>query len=171
MQSITANNESPDAIAKDQERDRFKQIDIAIARNQYQQDALIEILHTAQSEFGYLPTKALTYIARQMKLPLSRVYGVATFYHLFSLTPPCNHACKICLGTACYANGGDALLQILATELDLHPGETIADGQVSLTVEHCIGNCGIAPAAVFDGKVARKQSPQQVLAQIKSWLT
>jgi bidirectional [NiFe] hydrogenase diaphorase subunit len=103
MRSINTNHDSPHESLAVFDQARFKQIDIAIARNQYQQDALIEILHTAQSEFGYLPAEVLTYIAHQLKLPLSRVYGVATFYHLFSLTSPSHHSCKICLGTACYS--------------------------------------------------------------------
>jgi len=81
---------------------RFKGIDRVLKRQQYQQDALIEVLTAAQEAFGYLTEDAMIYIARQLKLPFSWVYGVATFYHFFSLKPQGEHSCIVCLGTACY---------------------------------------------------------------------
>ena len=149
---------------------RFKVLDITIKRNQNRQDALIEILHKAQSSFGYLEEDVLTYIAHQLKLPLSQVFGVATFYHLFSLKPPGAHSCVVCLGTACYVKGSSDLLDKLAQETNLHPGETSTDGRVSLMTARCIGACGLAPAVVFDGKVCGKQTGELVLAQVKEWL-
>lgn len=137
---------------------RFKVLDITMKRNQYSQDALIEILHKAQEAFGFLEEDVLLYVARALKLPLSRVYGVATFYHLFSLKPSGAHTCVICLGTACYVKGANALLDTLKAEIDVKPGETTVDGQISLVTARCIGACGIAPAAVFDGKVLGKQT-------------
>ena len=138
-------------------------------RNQYSQDSLIEILHKAQASFGYLEEDVLIYIARQLKLPLSRVYGVATFYHLFSLKPAGKHTCVVCMGTACYVKGGNALLETLKQELNLCPGATTPDGEISLATARCIGACGIAPAAVFDGQVSGKQSPETLMAKIKNW--
>jgi bidirectional [NiFe] hydrogenase diaphorase subunit len=149
---------------------RFKVLDATMKRNQFSQDALIEILHKAQEAFGYLEEDVLLYIARGLKLPLSRVYGVATFYHLFSLKPSGEHTCVICLGTACYVKGADALLSTLKTEIGIKPGETTEDGQVSLVVARCIGACGIAPAAVFDGNVLGKQTEQSVIEHIRSWV-
>lgn len=145
-------------------------LDLTMKRNQYRQDALIEILHKAQESFGYLDEDTLAYIARGLKLPLSRVYGVATFYHLFSLKPSGLHTCVVCLGTACYVKGANALLEALDREVGLHPGETTPDGQISLVTARCIGACGIAPAAVFDGKVSGKQTPEAVLENVKNWL-
>jgi bidirectional [NiFe] hydrogenase diaphorase subunit len=149
---------------------RFKVLDITMKRNQYSQDALIEILHKAQEAFGFLEEDVLLYVARALKLPLSRVYGVATFYHLFSLKPSGAHTCVICLGTACYVKGADALLSTLKTEIGIKPGETTEDGQVSLVVARCIGACGIAPAAVFDGNVLGKQTEQSVIEHILPWV-
>ncbi|BAQ61253.1 NAD-reducing hydrogenase subunit HoxE [Geminocystis sp. NIES-3708] len=149
---------------------RLKVLDITIKRNQHRQDALIEILHKAQSSFGYLEEDVLIYIAHELKLPLSQVFGVATFYHLFSLKPSGVHNCVVCLGTACYVKGSSQLLDKLEQETNLHQGETSADGKVSLMTARCIGACGLAPAAVFDGKVCGKQTPESVLAQIKEWL-
>lgn len=148
---------------------RFKLLDNALKRNQYSQDALIEILHTAQESFGFLEDDVLLYIARALKLPLSRVYGVATFYHLFSLKPSGEHTCVVCMGTACYVKGADKLLAALEEELGVVTGKTTADGKVSLMSARCIGACGIAPAVVFDGVVAGKQDATAALTQIQEW--
>jgi bidirectional [NiFe] hydrogenase diaphorase subunit len=148
----------------------FHSLDLTIRQNRHRQDALIEVLHKAQEQFGYLEKDVLTYIARELKLPLSRVYGVATFYHLFSVQPKCKHTCSICLGTACYTKGGQALLDILTKELHLKAGGRSADGKVFVRVERCIGNCGVAPAAIYDGKVSKQQTSEQVLATVKGWL-
>ncbi|MDJ0599339.1 MAG: bidirectional hydrogenase complex protein HoxE [Crocosphaera sp.] len=147
---------------------RFKIIDITMKRNHYRQDALIEILHKAQEAFGYLEPDVLEYIAHALKLPLSRVYGVATFYHLFSLKPSGKHTCVVCLGTACYVKGSDQVLAKLQQELGIKSGETTPDKQVSLLSARCLGACGIAPAVVFDGEVAGRQTPENVLEKIKT---
>ncbi|MGB3511121.1 MAG: bidirectional hydrogenase complex protein HoxE [Microcoleaceae cyanobacterium] len=148
---------------------RFKQLDITMKRNQYRQDSLIEVLHKAQSAFGYLEADVLTYVARGLKLPLSRVYGVATFYHLFSLKPNGVHTCVICMGTACYVKGGGEVIKALEKELEIKVGETTPDNQISLMAARCLGACGIAPAVVFDGSVAGKQTSEVVMQKIKGW--
>nr|WP_199250606.1 bidirectional hydrogenase complex protein HoxE [[Phormidium] sp. ETS-05] len=149
---------------------RFKVLDMTMKRNQYRQDALIEVLHKAQEAFGYLEEDVLMYVARGLKLPLSRVYGVATFYHLFSLKPQGAHTCVVCLGTACYVKGANALLEGLEQDYNLKPGETSPDGQVSLVTARCIGACGIAPAVVIDGTVAGKQTRETIVSRIKEYL-
>lgn len=131
---------------------------------------MIQVLHKAQSSFGYLEEDVLAYVAHKLKLPLSQVYGVATFYHLFSLKPSGAHNCVVCLGTACYVKGSAALLDKIAQEVNLHPGETSPDGKISLMTARCIGACGLAPAAVFDGKVSGKQTTDTVMENIITWL-
>lgn len=148
---------------------RFKTLDMTMKRNQFKHDALIEVLHKAQESFGYLEEEVLIYIARGLKLPLSRVYGVATFYHLFSLKPSGAHTCIVCLGTACYVKGSSKVLQALEQELGISVGNTSADGKVSLLSARCIGACGIAPAVVFDGVVAGKIEPEETLKRIQAW--
>ena len=150
---------------------RFKVLDATMKRNQFSQEALIEILHKAQEAFGYLEEDVLLYIARGLKLPLSRVYGVATFYHLFSLKPSGEHTCVVCLGTACYVKGAGALLETLKQEVHLQPGETTEDSKMSLVTARCIGACGIAPAVVYDGKVLGKQTSEALLEGVKPWLS
>ena len=138
---------------------RFRIIDTALKRSDNSPDALIEVLHKVQETFGYLENDVLEYITRRMKLPLSRVYGVATFYHLFSLKPQGEHNCVVCLGTACYVKGGDKILAELEKFLEIQTGETTLDGKMSLLTARCMGACGIAPAVSLDGKVAGKQTP------------
>lgn len=147
---------------------RYKSLDMTMKRHQYKPDALIEILHKAQESFGFLEEDVLIYIATELKLPLSRIYGVATFYHLFSLKPSGAHTCVVCLGTACHVKGASKLMVILEEELGIDVGETTADGNVSLMAARCLGACGIAPAMVIDGTVSGKQTPETALNKIRA---
>lgn len=149
---------------------RFKMLDATIKRHQYQQDALIEILHRATELFGYLENDLLLYIAHNLKLPPSRVYGVATFYHLFSLAPKGVHSCVVCTGTACYVKGSQEILGQLQKIVNIQPGESTANGQLSLLTARCLGACGIAPAVVFDGTISGNQSPESVCDRVQGWL-
>jgi bidirectional [NiFe] hydrogenase diaphorase subunit len=149
---------------------RFKVLEVAMKRSQFRHDALIEILHSAQELFGYLEPDLLYFIARRLKLPPSRVYGVATFYHLFTLKPNGRHVCVICTGTACYVKGADALLAAAGEAAHIGPGETTADGEVSLLTARCLGACGNAPVVVMDGAVLGRQSTQDLEKQMKGWL-
>ncbi len=149
---------------------RFKILETQMKRYQFKQDALIEVLHKAQELFGYLDDGLLIYIAHNLKLPPSRVYGVATFYHLFTLKPQGQHTCVICMGTACYVKGADKVLATLEEQAKIKAGETTPDGKVSLLTARCIGACGIAPAVVYDGVVTPRQSPEDALAKLKGWV-
>ena len=149
---------------------RFKLLDASMKKHQFKADALLEVLHTAQELFGYLQEDLLMYIARQLKLPPSRVYGVATFYHFFSFTPKGAHSCNICMGTACYVKGAANVQNALEQQLDIKAGETRADGQASLSIARCLGACGLAPAVVFDGAVVGKVTPEAAVEHVKGWL-
>jgi bidirectional [NiFe] hydrogenase diaphorase subunit len=149
---------------------RFKLLDATIKRLQYQQDALIEVLHAAQNLFGYLEDDLLLYVAAALKLPPSRVYGVATFYHFFALKPQGAHTCVVCTGTACYVKGANELLAAIEVEGGIRAGETTANGQLSLLTARCIGACGIAPAVVYDGIISGKQTVKAAMDQVKGWL-
>src|SRR6266496_4130612 len=107
---------------------RFRILDATMKRHQFRQDALIEVLHQAQDLFGFLETDVLVYVARGLRLPPSRVYGVATFYHLFTLKPQGRHTCVVCMGTACFVKGADRLLAALETFTGVRAGETTANG-------------------------------------------
>ena len=149
---------------------RFKLLDAAMKKHQFQADALLEVLHTAQELFGYMQPGLLMYIARQLKLPPSRVYGVATFYHFFTFKPNGVHNCLVCMGTACYVKGAAAVQQALEKELKIAVGQTRADGKASLSIVRCIGTCGLAPLAVFDGVVVGKLTPEMAVGHVKGWL-
>lgn len=149
---------------------RFKVLEVAMKRHQFRHDALIEVLHTAQELFGYLEDDLLYFIARRLKLPPSRVYGVATFYHFFTLKPKGRHTCVICTGTACYVKGASALLAAMREIAQISPGETTPDGEVSLITARCLGACGNAPVAVMDGAVLGQQTPDEVQRRMKGWL-
>lgn len=150
---------------------RFKILDVTMKRYQFQHDCLIEVLHKAQDLFGYLEIDLLYYVARSLKLPPSRVYGVATFYHLFSLKPQGEHTCVVCMGTACFVQGADRVLGAVEELTGIHPGQTTADRRISLLSARCLGACGIAPTVVFDGQIAGHQTPASVLQRLKEWDT
>lgn len=149
---------------------RFKLLEATMKRNQYQPDALIEVLHRAQELFGYLSPDLLLMVAHKLKLPPSRVYGVATFYHFFSLAPQGEHACVVCMGTACYVKGSASILSAVEQQAHVQAGHTTADNRLSLLTARCLGACGIAPAVVFDGTVAGHQTPETAVEQVKGWL-
>ena len=114
-------------------------------------DALIEVLHQVQELHGYLPRTALDAVARQLRLPLSRVQGVASFYHLFHLEPPTPHTCAVCLGTACYVHGAADLARQLESRLAVRLDDPAGDGTWSLQQVSCLGACGQAPVLEVDG--------------------
>jgi bidirectional [NiFe] hydrogenase diaphorase subunit len=105
-----------------------------------------------------------------LRLPPSRVYGVATFYHLFSLKPQGEHSCVVCMGTACFVKGADRLLRAVEETAHVKAGETTPDRKLSVLTARCIGACGIAPAVVYDGVTAGQQTSETVARQLKGWL-
>ncbi len=141
---------------------RWKIVDAAMRRHGYRRDALIEALHSVQETFGYLDEDSLRFVAGALRLPLSAVYGVATFYHFFTLKPPGRHTCVVCTGTACHIKGAPELLAMLEREYGLKPGETTSDGQLSLLTARCVGSCGLAPVVVFDRELAGKLSVEDL---------
>jgi bidirectional [NiFe] hydrogenase diaphorase subunit len=149
---------------------RFKLLDRAITRHQSRGDALIEILHAAQGIFGFLDSDLLVYVAHALKLPLSRVYGVATFYHFFNLKPKGEHTFVLCTGTACYVKGANAIQQAVEHRCGCKFGETTPDGKVSLVSARCVGSCGLAPVAVLDDAVAGKLTPESAVMHVEKWL-
>ena len=146
-------NEKVEAPSDDK---RWRIVQATMQRNGYERDGLIETLHTVQESFGFLDDDSLRYVAASLNAPLSQVYGVSTFYHLFSLKPAGEHTCVVCLGTACYIKGMPALLKEIEAQYGVKAGETTEDGRLSLLTARCLGSCGLAPVAVFDGNIAGK---------------
>lgn len=146
---------------------RFTLIDRTLKRFRFQQDALIEVLHTAQEAFGFLEEDLLIYVARQLKLPLSWVYGVATFYHFFSLQPQGEHNCIICMGTACYVKRAAEIVAALQSAYGIEAGQTTPDGKLSITAARCLGSCGLAPVLIVDGDVLARETPESAIAAVQ----
>lgn len=130
--------------------EREKQLETVIMRHHNAGDALIEILHAAQQLYGYLSPPLLKEIAHKLRLPPSKVLGVATFYHLFRFTPPEKHTASVCLGTACYVEGAAAL------------ADTVRKCGWTLEVDRCAGACGLAPLVVCDGAPLSRVTPAQL---------
>lgn len=148
---------------------RWRIVQATMRRNGYARHSLIETLHTVQESFGYLDEDSLRYVARSLRVPLSAVYGVSTFYHLFSLKPAGKHTCVLCTGTACYIKGTPRLLDKMAGEHDIVPGQTTAGGELSLLTARCVGSCGLAPVGVFDGEVVGKLTPEALDERLRQW--
>jgi bidirectional [NiFe] hydrogenase diaphorase subunit len=136
-----------------------------MSRHHYSGDALIEVLHTAQELYGFLTPDLLRSIARKLRLPPSRVLGVTTFYHFFSLAPKGEHSFIVCTGTACYVKGALGLLDKLEHRC-CKSGLTSADGKVSIGAARCIGSCGLAPAVIYDGNIMARVTPEQLDAEL-----
>lgn len=117
------------------------------------QDQLIPILQDVQEAFGYLSREAMVTIAKHLRLPLSRVYGVATFYNQFRYDAPGKHHVQVCRGTACHVRGSAPLLEAIKRELEVEAGGTTSDGAFSVEVVACVGACGLAPVIVIDGNM------------------
>lgn len=148
---------------------RWRLVDTTMRRHGHAAHALIETLHTVQEAFGYLDEQSLRHLAAALRVPLSQVYGVATFYHFFTLKPQGEHSCVVCFGTACYIKGAANIIAAIEEAMQVKPGETTADGQLSLLTARCLGSCGLAPAVVFDGEVVGKVTVPQVMEKIGGW--
>ncbi|QDV45867.1 NADP-reducing hydrogenase subunit HndA [Stieleria neptunia] len=157
-------------VAPPDDDKRWKIIDVTMRRNGYSGHALIETLHAVQSYFGYLEDRSLRYVAMSLQLPLSKVYGVATFYHLFTLKPQGEHTCVVCTGTACYIKGSRDLVAAIENRYGIKPGQTTADDALSVLSARCIGSCGVAPTVVLDGDVLGEQTPDGLIAEIEEVL-
>ena len=156
-------------LSEDEKRRRM--IIATMRRNGFAPDALIETLHTVQSAFGYLDDTALRFVAHELHIPLSKVYGVATFYHAFTLKPEGRHRCILCQGTACYVKGSQVILQAVTRAYHITPGGTTEDGELSLLMARCLGSCSLAPAAIMDEDVVGNLTPERALAALEGLTT
>ncbi|MDO4586048.1 MAG: NADH-quinone oxidoreductase subunit NuoE [Planctomycetia bacterium] len=132
-------------------------------------DSLIPILQEIQGKQGYLSREAVVTVGEYLKLPASKIYGVATFYNQFRFTPQGRYHIQICRGTACHVKGSAAILDALKRELKVEAGNTTRDGLFSLEVVACIGACGLAPVMNIDGNFHAKLTTQQIPEIIKSY--
>lgn len=144
---------------------RFQQLDEILASWRDRPGNVIPVLHKAQELFGYLPREVQEYVARGLDVPVSEVYGVVTFYSLFTMQPKGRHTISLCMGTACYVKGAQAILDALKEKLSVGPGQTTEDARFTLEVMRCMGACGLAPVLVVDEDIYGRVVPES-LAEI-----
>jgi bidirectional [NiFe] hydrogenase diaphorase subunit len=136
----------------------------------YQESALLEILHRAQEIYGYLDKDLLMDVAGSLNIPPSHVFGVTTFYSFFKLRKPGEHVVTGCLGTACYVKGVEEIMEAVEQEFNVKRGGSTADGKLSLLLTRCIGACAMAPNIVVDDEVVGKATKEIVIEKIKQAL-
>lgn len=132
-------------------------------------DALIPILQDVQDGLGYLSREAILEVATYLKLPPSKIYGVATFYNQFRFTPLGKYHIQVCRGTACHVKGSAAVLDVLQRDLGVKAGETTRDGLFSLEVVACIGACGLAPVICVNGEFHAKLTPESTAKVLEEY--
>ena len=130
---------------------------------------LINVLHKAQSIFGYLPAEVQEVVAKELNLSVAKVYGVVTFYSFFTMQPKGIHPISICLGTACYVRGAEKVLDEFKRLLKVNVGETTPDGKFSISCQRCVGACGLAPVVTIGEKVYGRVSPDGVKDILKEF--
>jgi NADH-quinone oxidoreductase subunit E len=142
-------------------------LDEILEKYQGRKGAVIPILQQAQAVFGYLPREVLEAISSKTHVPLSDLYGVATFYAQFYLTRRGKHIIRSCDGTACHVRGAAPMIEIVEKELGISAGQTTPDYQYTYEVVYCLGSCGLAPVAVIDDKVVGHMTPAKLVEIIK----
>ena len=144
---------------------QYEELKKVIAELQDSTNPLIEVLHKAQEIFGYLPPEVQQFVADELEVPVSQVYGVVTFYNFFSMKPRGKHMINVCMGTACFVKGAPKLLQMLSDDLSINIGETTKDGLFTLNAVRCVGACSLAPIFVVDEESYGKIDSQEKLAE------
>ncbi|MDR1192949.1 MAG: NAD(P)H-dependent oxidoreductase subunit E [Peptococcaceae bacterium] len=142
--------------------ERFAIIDQILARNGKSESMLIQNLEQIQHELGYLPEDIQSYLAEAMAMPLSKIYGVVTFYSLFTTEKIGKYKISVCLGTACYVKGSGEIMAEFERQLGIKTGQTTEDGRFTLEACRCLGACGLAPVLTVNGKVFGRLSTDDV---------
>ena len=156
-----------DCSGKDE---KFEKAEKIIKEHKKVRGGLIPVLHEIQNLYGYLPSDVLELVSSELDIPMTEIYGVATFYSIFSLTPKGEHVIRVCLGTACYVKGAQLLIDKISQELNLEVGKTTEDGKFTLEATRCLGACGLAPVLTIGEKVYGRLVPDDIpaiLAQYK----
>ena len=139
-----------------------EKIKAIISKYNNDKSQLVSILQDVQDEFYYLPKEALKKVSEEMSIPVSQVYGIATFFRAFSLKPRGKHIINTCLGTACHIRGAIRLLEKLERSLDIKRGETTEDKLFTLETVNCMGACALGPVINIDGKYYGQMSTDKV---------
>jgi NADH:ubiquinone oxidoreductase subunit E len=150
--------------------EQWKKIDVIIEKYKHKEGTLIPVLKETQELIGYLPLEVQHYVAAGLKLPPSQIYGVVTFYSLFTMNPRGRHTIRVCLGTACYVRGGQAILDLLRKEFNIEVNATTPDLIYTLEVVNCPGTCGLAPVMCVDDDVHGISEPAKALEILKEYV-
>ncbi len=142
--------------------EQVEKLSSIIQKHKGQPGGLIPVLEEAQVCLEYLPLSVQKKIAAGLNLPLSRVYGVVTFYSFFTMTPRGKHTVRVCLGTACYVRGGKALADAIEKQFGITEGETTPDRMFTLESVRCLGACGLGPVVVVDNDVHGRVKPAKI---------
>jgi NADH:ubiquinone oxidoreductase subunit E len=156
-------------ISKEFTPEQLKKLNEIIAANKDKAGSLIPVLEQAQMVLEFLPMPILKIIATGLNLPLSRVYGVVTFYSFFTMTPRGKHTMRVCLGTACYVRGGKAIYDKIRKDLNVEEGETTPDRLFTLETVRCVGACGLGPVIFVGEDVHGRLKPAKVKDVIKQY--
>lgn len=146
-----------------------EKIDEIIAQHKDEPGAVIPVLRLCQDEVGYLPVELIDYISSGLNIPRSDVFGVTTFYSLFSLTPKGRHKIRVCLGTACYVKGIKEVMHRIGSTFGIHDGETSEDRRFSLEAVRCVGACGLAPVLVVNQNTYGDIKPDTVVGILEKY--
>jgi NADH-quinone oxidoreductase subunit E len=139
-----------------------------LKESQARKEGLIPVLQRAQTIYGYLPAEVLDCISKSMNVPLSRIYGVVTFYAQFYLTRRGRHIIRQCDGTACHVRGAAKIIKAVEQELGIKAGETTPDYRVTYEVVYCLGSCALSPVAQVDGEVVGRLMPEKLVEIVRS---
>jgi NADH:ubiquinone oxidoreductase subunit E len=142
--------------------EELEDIDVVLEQYRGRAESLITVLEKVQSIAGYLPESLQRRVAKALKTPLSRVYGVVTFYSFFTMKPRGKHQIRLCLGTACHVRGAARNLTHLTRSLDLEPGGITANRQFGLEVVRCLGACGLAPVMTIGNETLKQVQERQL---------
>lgn len=140
-----------------------------IAANKDEKGSLMPVLQGAQEIYGYLPIEVQNIVSEGLGVPLADIYGVVTFYSMFTLNPKGKNNVQVCLGTACYVKGSGLILDTLKDKLGLEVGATSTDGNFSLEATRCVGACGLAPVMIVNGNVYGRLVPDDVDTILKKY--
>lgn len=151
----------------DEETLDMSPLDEVIEQYRSEPGAVIPVLQKAQHIYGYLPQEVLKHISRGLRVPLSQIYGVATFYAQFYLQRRGRNTVRICDGTACHVRGAGKIITTLEKELGISAGETTPDYRVTLEVVYCLGSCGLSPVAVINDQVVGRLVPEKAVELIR----
>ena len=146
------------------DKEKYEALQVVIDGLKNEPGALMPIMQKAQDIFGYLPEEVQNYIAKELDIPVSDIYGVATFYAQFTLNPKGKYQISVCLGTACYVKGSGVILEEIQNILGIENGQCTEDGKFSLDAWRCVGACGLAPVMTVNDKVYPAMTPESATA-------